>query len=480
MLNRRLLGHAVSAQQDPQVIVGQIRDYCEAGIRLQTQRRISFGAALLLGAVYISSVYALITLILISLTEIYDTRTFQLSRTLDRNDPDQVRRIMRRIYLGMLTSAGTIAFFAISMALLEQASGHFMALFFVLSAAVFAAMNTHQLMAVLAVRLLIYGGVFLFIPLYDIISLQAPLSSELWVHFFTSVFVVYFIIDCSTVAIRLYRTNRAQMRALKIENERAKTALQAKTEFLSTVSHELRTPLTSIKASLDMTLSGAFGEMPERSEQVLTIAQRNATRLSQLINELLDLQKIEVGKMKFDMQPLNVATLVTGSVADNVSYAENLGVTLKMLPVDTGVQVLGDQQRLEQVVTNLLSNAAKFSDAGSVVKIRVEADAEHVTLQVIDEGTGLSRDDHSKVFDSFSQLDASDRRKVGGTGLGLNISKRIVEAHDGTIDYTPNPDKGTTFTVTLARYERARMKPLEEEEAAPADAPALRASGTAT
>lgn len=453
------------ASADPESTVAQIHDYAKRGLALGAQRLMIFAAALLLQAVYISAVFAAISLILIVIAEVFDRWTFIQACKLRGEDTSGLRRILRRIHIGALYGACVVSFFALSVAVLQADTNTFVPMFFLVAAAVFAAMNNHQLISVLVIRLAVYSVTFLTIPLMDLVVAGAAASQEIWLNFFTSLFVLYFILDCSTIGLRYYRTNRSQLVQLRIENQRARDALASKTEFLSTISHELRTPLTSIRASLDMALAGAFGPMPEKSSQVLGIAQRNATRLSKLIDELLDLQKIEVGKMKFDYCETQLASLISTAVADNRAYAQGLDISLKMLPVDTDLYVRADPMRLEQVITNLLSNAAKFSDPGSEVTLGVTATPEHVRISVSDQGIGVDPADKSRIFDSFSQLDNSDTRRFTGTGLGLNISKRIIEAHGGTIDFEPNEGKGTVFFVDLARIMPKDL--LEEQPSVP-------------
>ncbi|MEQ6249967.1 HAMP domain-containing sensor histidine kinase [Sulfitobacter sp. HNIBRBA3233] len=446
---------------DLDTLVTQINDYCAVGRALVVQRTLIFMAALVLQAVYISTTNAGICLVLILIAELFDFKTFRMARLMDRTDPKQVRSILRRIHFGTLLSSGVISFFAISISVMQTESNYFMPLFFLLAAAIFAAMNNHQIVSVLVIRIGIYGATFIFIPMWDLVLSGAGLSDPMWLNFFTSLFVLYFIIDCSMTALKYYRTSKRHLKQLRFENERARAALVAKTEFLSTVSHELRTPLTSIKASLDMTMAGAFGPVPEKSEAVLKIAQRNAGRLSQLINELLDLQRMEIGKMNFNFAPVEIASLLADALADNRCFADELGVKLALTPVEAGLTVNGDRMRLEQVVTNLLSNAAKFSDSGKEIHLSARKCGDNrVQIAVRDQGFGINESDRDRIFESFTQLDASDRRKVGGTGLGLNITKRLVEAHGGDIDFTRNSDGGTTFFVTLDLIED-QPKPVD-------------------
>lgn len=443
------------ASADPNATLVHIHDYAERGLALGGQRMLIFAAALVLQAVYTSILFALISTILIIVAEVFDGRTLAHARTLTPDDPHMLRTVLRRIHLGAFYGSCIVSFFALSVAFAQGGTQNLMPMFFLLGAAVFAAMHYHQLATVLIIRLSIYGATFLLIPLLDLITSGASLGHEAWLNFFTSLFVLYFVADCSTIGMRYYRINMRQLAQLRVENDRANAALKAKTEFLSTVSHELRTPLTSIRAALDMAMAGVFGPMPEKSVNVLGIAQRNAQRLSSLIDELLDLQKMEVGMMNFDFCKVQLATLISDAIADNRSYAHELEVTLTMLPVDTAIYVTADPMRLEQVIANLLSNAAKFSAPGSEVVLSVGADADRVTIRVSDQGAGIDPADHDRIFDSFTQLDNTDIRKVNGTGLGLNISKRIVEAHNGKIGFEPNPKGGTIFYVDLARLPRS-------------------------
>jgi signal transduction histidine kinase len=418
---------------------------------LGAQRLLIFAVALVLQAYFIEVEYVAISVVLIIIAEVFDARTFAQARALRTGDAVALRAILRRMHMGAAYGAGVVSFLSLSIAMGQTGMNFFIPMFFLLAAALFAAMNNHQLLSALVIRMIIYGATFLAIPLLGVISTQHSFGHEAWLHLFTSLFVIYFIADCSAIGMRYYRTNRRQLAQLRLENARANKALDAKTEFLSTVSHELRTPLTSIRASVDLAMAGALGPMPEKSTQVLGIAQRNAVRLSALIDELLDLQKIEVGKMKFDFCDVQLAGLVADAVNDNRSYASELDMTLKVLPVDTDINVRADPMRLEQVITNLLSNAAKFSDPGSEITLAVTATDDQVRISVSDHGMGVDSADHDRIFDSFSQLDNSNIRKVNGTGLGLNISKRIVEAHGGLINFEPNEGGGTVFYVELAR-----------------------------
>ena len=222
-----------------------------------------------------------------------------------------------------------------------------------------------------------------------------------------------------------------------------------KNEFVSTVSHELRTPLTSIRGSLGLLTGGAVGELPEKMQDMLQIASNNTDRLLLLINDILDMQKIESGQMAFSFKPLSVMELVEQAVRDNASYAEQYKVDFSITYHKDGVQVLGDHDRLMQVLSNLMSNAAKFSPVGETVELTVARHDDAVRIGVTDHGEGIPEAFRSKLFEQFTQSDASDTRQKGGTGLGLSITKAIVNKHGGRIDYISRQGIGTTMFVEL-------------------------------
>ncbi len=413
------------------------------------QRQAIFGAAIALQAYYYSAWMSVIILGLITLSEVYDYVLFRQVSVWHGRSKAMMRKFMARIYVGTVLSASVIAFYAISIAVEQGPTTHFMSLFFLFAASLFAAMNNHQLLPVLILRLTIYGATFLFIPLFDIVRTSASVDSELWMQFFTVVFVVYFIIDCSRIYLKFYRTNLRQMEALREEHEKTKVAYIAKTEFISTISHELRTPLTSIKGPLDMACAGVLGELPEKAQRALLLAQRNTNRLTSLVNEILDLQKLEAGKVTMRLEELDLHETVLSAIEMNQAYAQSRGVQIIQGTVETGVYVTADQQRIQQVMSNLLSNAAKFSHGTGTITVSAEIQNGMARISVADEGIGLAESDRLKVFEEFSQVDSSDQRSVGGSGLGMNISKRIMEALGGDIDYRKNKGPGTTFYIDL-------------------------------
>lgn len=228
---------------------------------------------------------------------------------------------------------------------------------------------------------------------------------------------------------------------------------QLKSEFISIVSHELRTPLTSIRGSLGLLIGGAAGELGPRVRRMVEIAHHNSERLVRLINDMLDMEKIESGKMRFDMRPLATTPLVQNALEMNRGYGEQYEIEFVADPDAVDAHVFGDFDRLIQVLTNLLSNAAKFSPAGGQVRVAVTQTEKLVRIAVIDRGPGIPKDFEKRLFERFSQADTSDARQKGGTGLGLSICKAIVERHDGSLGFESELGSGSTFWIELPRWE---------------------------
>jgi len=232
-----------------------------------------------------------------------------------------------------------------------------------------------------------------------------------------------------------------------------------KNEFVSTVSHELRSPLTSITGALDLIKGGALGRIPDDMEPMVDVAYKNSERLFRLINDLLDIEKIEAGSMAFDMKTIDVMPLVEQAVEENRGIGEQYGVSFLIEADGPGAgdpdvvtpraSVVGDADRLIQVLNNLLSNAAKFSEAGAPVRVGVARQNGSVTISVANRGRPIPADFGERIFDKFSQVDASDTKTIGGTGLGLSIAKAIVEKHEGRIGFESSENETTTFRVSL-------------------------------
>ena len=244
-----------------------------------------------------------------------------------------------------------------------------------------------------------------------------------------------------------------------------------KSEFVSIVSHELRTPLTSIAGALGLIAGGALGTLPAQAQQMIAIAYRNSQRLTHLINDLLDMEKLAAGKMQFDMRPQALMPLIEQALEENRTYGGERGVTLVLTDAAPDVEVQVDAQRLLQVLANLLSNAIKFSPEGGVVKVSVTATAETVTVSIADQGPGIPAAFRERIFQKFSQADASDTRQKGGTGLGLAISRELVERMGGSIGFESEEGKGARFFFDLPVWRPVATHVATP--AAPTDGPAL-------
>jgi signal transduction histidine kinase len=230
-------------------------------------------------------------------------------------------------------------------------------------------------------------------------------------------------------------------------------AERMKKEFTSTLSHELRTPLTSIIGSLQLINSGVMGEVDKEVGELTMVAERNGQRLLDLINDILDVEKIESGKLTFVPELTGVNDLVREAIVLNKAFGERFKVRFEARD-DGGPerQVRVDRKRLLQVMTNLLSNAAKFSPEGSVVEISTEDAGPNVRIAVHDRGAGIPDAFRTRIFGRFTQADSTATRQKGGSGLGLAICKRLVELMDGQIGFQDRPGGGTSFWFELPRH----------------------------
>ncbi len=225
-----------------------------------------------------------------------------------------------------------------------------------------------------------------------------------------------------------------------------------KSEFISIVSHELRTPLTAIRGSLGLLVGASIGALPDSVRTMIDIGYRNTERLLALINDLLDMEKIESGKFDFVRAPIELSSLLDRAIEANSVYSAQFGVMFRPTQTIPDAWVYADSDRLMQVFTNLLSNAAKFSPANSTVHVAVVRHDRRLRVSIADCGPGIPSGFHSRIFGKFAQADSSDTRQKGGTGLGLSIAKAIVERLGGEISFTTEMGVGTTFYVDLPEW----------------------------
>ena len=226
-----------------------------------------------------------------------------------------------------------------------------------------------------------------------------------------------------------------------------------KDEFVATVSHELRTPLTSISGSLGLLAGQWASKLPQSAARLVAIAHTNSQRLVRLINDILDIEKLESGRVVFNLSQVAARSVAEHAIDDNRGYAESYGVHVRLDPASADLDVSADPDRLAQVITNLLSNAIKFSPAGGEVLVGVEENASDVRITVRDCGSGIPDDFKLHIFEKFAQADATNTRQKGGTGLGLSIVKQIVERLGGKIGFDDAPGGGTIFYVDLPVWD---------------------------
>lgn len=230
-----------------------------------------------------------------------------------------------------------------------------------------------------------------------------------------------------------------------------------KDEFISIVSHELRTPLTSIRGSLGLVAGIMASDLSDQAQQLIDIAYKNSERLILLINDILDIDKIACGHMPFDIKDENVAALLQQAVETNRAYGEKFNVYFELAPIADTLTIRVDAARLIQVLTNLLSNAAKFSPEGQKVDIAAYCSEGTVRIAIKDYGAGIKEEFRTRIFGKFSQADSSIAREKGGTGLGLHISKQIVEHMGGHISFDTEVGQGTTFWIEFSEANNASL-----------------------
>nr|WP_315486726.1 GAF domain-containing protein [uncultured Undibacterium sp.] len=222
-----------------------------------------------------------------------------------------------------------------------------------------------------------------------------------------------------------------------------------KSEFISTVSHELRTPLTSISGALGLIVGGAVGELPDKIKSMLHIAHKNSQRLTYLINDLLDMEKLSAGKMLFDMQKIELSKMLVIASESNLAAGIERMISISVDNPHPEIMVTIDQNRFLQVMSNLISNAIKYSPNHGNVSIQVSRREHLIRVSVIDQGPGIPPEFQDRLFQKFVQADSSDTRKQGGTGLGLAISKELMEAMYGSLDFERDRHGGANFFLEL-------------------------------
>ena len=228
---------------------------------------------------------------------------------------------------------------------------------------------------------------------------------------------------------------------------------QLKSEFVSMVAHEIRSPMNTVLTQLKVLLDGLAGDLTEKQAEILSRTSERITALVNLSNELLDLARIESGLITHEKEMVNLKEIITLQANFHGNRAQEKGIELNLEPLPELPPLLANRQNLDEVISNLIDNAIKYTPEGGRVTISAEADDGTVRIKVSDTGFGISVEDQQRIFDRFYRVKNSKTRRITGTGLGLPIVKRIVEAHHGWIDVISSPDEGSTFQVSLPIHQ---------------------------
>jgi len=262
-------------------------------------------------------------------------------------------------------------------------------------------------------------------------------------------------LDAEITAASVTFDGRPAVQVLIRDVSERRAVERMKDELLSVLGHELRTPLTSIRGSLGLLDGGVLGPLSPRGQRMIEIAVSNTDRLIRLLNDVLDVERMQAGRLVLELRPQSAGDLIELAVAEMRGLAERANVGLTVGAVDGVIEA--DADRMVQVLTNLLSNAIKFSGAGAEVQVSAVAHGNQVRFSIADQGRGIPADKLEAIFDRFQQVDASDARVKGGTGLGLTICKSIVEQHGGQVWAESRLGYGSTFHVSLNAATLARL-----------------------
>jgi len=276
--------------------------------------------------------------------------------------------------------------------------------------------------------------------------------------------------ELGVLAANLNRTNEELGRLYR----ELESASRHKSEFLASMSHELRTPLNAVIGFSEVLLDRLFGELNEKQADYITDIHTSGRHLLSLINDILDLSKIEAGRMELQVSTVALSDVIESSVALMRERATRNGISLRLDVDPSAGAVEADERKLKQVLFNLLTNAVKFTDRGGHVEVTAHGEADEVVVSVRDDGTGIALADQARIFEEFEQAGGSNSQE--GTGLGLALSRRIVELHGGRLWVESAPEKGSTFTFNLPRAQAIRSAGTEEASDSTPEATAVPAA----
>ncbi len=288
------------------------------------------------------------------------------------------------------------------------------------------------------------------------IIINPPLWATTWAYLFYILFIagiIYFIWKAQLKRIRI----KQEFEMSKFEAQKLHEVDEMKSHFFTNISHEFRTPLTLILGPVKQIIERI---KDEKTKDELSLVHRNAKKLLGLVNQLLDISKLESGNMKLQTIPQNFIPLLKALVLSFTSYAERKRITLRFNSVENEIVIYLDRDKVEKIFTNILSNAFKFTPEGGMIEVSVNKEDKHINVIVSDTGIGIQKEKISKVFDRFYQVDGSHTREQEGTGIGLSLTKELVELHKGKIEVESEEGKGTTVTISLP-LGKDHLKPDE-------------------
>lgn len=268
------------------------------------------------------------------------------------------------------------------------------------------------------------------------------------------------LVSLALYKAKIYEDLQRTSAQLEDANEQLKGIDKAKSEFLSVASHQLYTPLTAIRGYLSMLTDGDYGKIPSQQQPVIEIIEKSAVRLITLIKDLLDIQRIESGRLELNLESMDLVTMADTLVKDLMPNAMNKKLKLDFVKAEKIPHVVADAQRLRQVVLNIVDNAIKYTDTGSV-KVNVAAEGDEVVLAVTDTGKGITQEEIKRLFNKFTRVGGASRYHTEGAGLGLFVAKQMVQEHHGEVTVTsPGLGKGSTFTIRLPSEGTAKSLKL--------------------
>lgn len=438
-------------------------DFAWANKRLAWQRQITYAAGTILVAFNQNVIMALVCYGICLFAEFYELRLCQKALEIAHGDTQKVEEFSTRLAFSGVLGSGAIVFYVVSVAAAEGPSIHIGPLFFLFMASLYTAMNTCQLPRVMVARLFVFSAGFLLVPLNDLMAAWPLQHTSLWTLFGTNVFVLFFVAECARKFASNYQAVQTKMEDLRVERDRLAEAFEMQSQFVSIASHELRTPLTSVKASLDLINNEQVCPTLKDVHRIAKIGQKNGARLAALIDDLLDFQKLDAKGMEFTLRRIDLRELAQEAAQVNRMLGKSREIAFEVILPEGPVHVMGDYDRLLQVMANVLSNAVKFSHDGGTVEIAVDQVGAMGQISVCDHGIGIPAEAHDLVFAPFAQVDGSDRRSYGGTGLGMSISDRVMKGQGGSIDFVSKVGEGTVFVIELDLTEAAAVEEAKAE-----------------